>query len=140
MGPVLMSLVSIKPGLLIRGMNDLDCLDCLICIEPCRELSTDLFLYSCECIYPIHPQCFKDWRRRANTDRVCLICQEELDPHSEQPQRQQRLLINPGIDERLDENIKKIYKVIVFCITLAILLIAYLASKHAWQLLQASSW
>jgi len=107
-------------------------MDCLICIEPCHEVSKDLFLYSCECVYPIHSQCFKDWRRRANTDRVCLICQAELDPHSE-PTIQSRVLIH------LDEHTKKIYRGILFCITFAILLIAYLLFKHALRLLPASS-
>jgi len=54
--------------------------NCLICISPCKELSTDLFLYNCECVYVIHKECFVDWRRVAKTNRVCIICHEELLP------------------------------------------------------------
>ena len=53
---------------------------CLICISPCKELSTDLFLYNCQCVYGIHKECFIDWRRVSKTNRVCIICHEELLP------------------------------------------------------------
>jgi hypothetical protein len=52
--------------------------NCLICISPCKELSTDLFLYNCSCIYTVHKECFVDWRRVSKTNRVCIICHEEL--------------------------------------------------------------
>jgi len=55
-------------------------LNCLICISPCKELSTDLFLYNCKCVYVIHKKCFVDWRRISKTNRVCIICHEELLP------------------------------------------------------------
>ena len=54
--------------------------NCLICISPCKELSTDLFLYNCNCIYVIHKECFIDWRRVSKTNRICIICHEELEP------------------------------------------------------------
>ena len=110
----------------------------MICIEPCHEVSKDLFLYSCKCVYPIHSQCFKDWRREANTNRVCLICQECLEPHNRGRGRP-LLPINPGIDGTLDEHTEKIYRGIMFCITFAILMIGYLLFKHALRLLPASS-
>jgi hypothetical protein len=115
-------------------------MDCLVCIEPCTDLSKDLFLYSCICVYPIHPECFKDWRRRTNTDRVCLICQESLDPHSEQ-RPQQLMIVNPGIDRRLDEHTRKICIIVMFsCIVIAMYLIVLLIIKHALQLPLASFW
>ena len=53
--------------------------DCLVCFQPCKEVSVDLFLYSCKCIYPIHTDCFKEWRSVTGSSRVCIICREELD-------------------------------------------------------------
>jgi hypothetical protein len=53
--------------------------DCLVCFQPCKEVSVDLFLYSCKCIYPIHTDCFKEWRSVTGSSRVCVICREELD-------------------------------------------------------------
>jgi hypothetical protein len=58
--------------------TDISETNCLICISPCKELSTDLFLYNCECVYVIHKECFIDWRRVSKTDRICIICHEEL--------------------------------------------------------------
>lgn len=52
---------------------------CLVCLGPCKAWSNDLFLYTCHCIYRIHPECFKMWRSSTGTDRVCLICREEFD-------------------------------------------------------------
>jgi len=52
---------------------------CLVCLGPCKSWSNDLFLYTCHCIYRIHPECYKLWRLRTGTDRVCLICREEFD-------------------------------------------------------------
>jgi len=52
---------------------------CLVCLNPCKSWSNDLFLYTCHCIYRIHPECYKLWRLRTATDRVCLICREEFD-------------------------------------------------------------
>jgi len=52
---------------------------CLVCLGPCKAWSNDLFLYTCHCIYRIHPECFKMWRSTTGTDRVCLICREEFD-------------------------------------------------------------
>jgi hypothetical protein len=53
--------------------------DCLVCLQPTSERSTTLFLYNCNCIYAIHADCFRDWRRRSETSRICLICHEGLD-------------------------------------------------------------
>jgi len=52
---------------------------CLVCLMPCKAWSNDLFLYTCHCIYRVHPECFKMWRSTTGTDRVCLICREEFD-------------------------------------------------------------
>jgi hypothetical protein len=76
--------------------------NCLICISPCKELSTDLFLYNCECIYMIHKECFLDWRRVSKTNRICIICPEELLPIRAYP---------PGvvvINRRIDPSIPMI--------------------------------
>jgi hypothetical protein len=113
---------------------------CLVCLNSCKAWSNDLFLYTCHCVYRIHPECFKMWRLRTGTNRVCLICQESLDPHSEDRNRPQLILINHGIDARLDGYTRKICTgVMLFCIGVAIYLILYLLVKHASQLLQASS-
>ena len=82
---------------------------CLICIMPCKEVSTDLFLYNCTCVYAIHKDCFIQWRRITQTDRICIICHEELEPVEDvlpviltpQPMI---LRYNPGIEERLINN------------------------------------
>lgn len=73
--------------------------DCLVCLQPCEELSVDLFLYTCSCIYPVHDACFKQWRNTTKNDRVCMICREELEYNTEdeEPRIQHRRLT----DERL---------------------------------------
>ena len=53
--------------------------ECLICITECDTLSSELFLYNCKCMYYVHKQCMIDWRRIAETDRVCLICHITID-------------------------------------------------------------
>ena len=53
--------------------------DCLVCLNPCKSWSNELFLYTCHCIYRIHPQCYRDWRINTRTNRVCIICKEEFD-------------------------------------------------------------
>ena len=58
--------------------------ECLVCLLPCNEMSVDLFLYTCSCVYPVHHACFKEWRTVAKNDRVCMICREELDYNSEE--------------------------------------------------------
>ena len=82
--------------------------DCMICLLPCNELSTDLFLHNCKCIYYVHAECFREWRRVTDTDRICIICREELPYIPEEPLivRRRHVLIfrNPGIDGRLDEH------------------------------------
>lgn len=70
--------------------------DCLVCLQPTTERSDTLFLYNCTCLYAIHANCFRDWRRRSETSRICLICHEGLEDFDEEdaplvrrPQRQQ---------------------------------------------------
>ena len=58
--------------------------ECLVCLQPCNEMSVDLFLYTCSCVYPVHHACFKEWRTVAKNNRVCMICREELDYNSEE--------------------------------------------------------
>ena len=60
--------------------------ECLVCLQPCDEMSTDLFLYTCSCVYPVHNACFKQWRTIAKNDRICMICREELDYNSSEPE------------------------------------------------------
>ena len=70
--------------------------ECLVCLQPCDEMSVDLFLYTCSCVYPVHHACFKEWRTVAKNDRICMICREELDYNSSEvedtPILRQRLL------------------------------------------------
>jgi hypothetical protein len=54
--------------------------DCLICLQPTNERSSDLFLYNCTCLYAVHANCFRDWRRLTETSRICLLCREGLMP------------------------------------------------------------
>jgi hypothetical protein len=70
---------------------------CLICISPCKELSTDLFLYNCKCVYAVHKECFTKWRRVTKTKRICIICHEEL---VEIRIRQEGIVIHPGYEAR----------------------------------------
>jgi hypothetical protein len=58
--------------------------ECLVCLQPCEELSVDLFLYTCSCVYPVHDTCFKQWRSTTKNDRVCIICREELDYNTDE--------------------------------------------------------
>ena len=76
-----------------------DIKECLVCLQPCEELSVDLFLYSCSCVYPVHDACFKQWRNTTKNDRICMICREELEYNTEDEERivQRRYVI----DERL---------------------------------------
>ena len=64
--------------------SDISDSDCLVCLQPCNEMSVDLFLYTCSCVYPVHHACFKEWRTVAKNDRICMICREELDYNSEE--------------------------------------------------------
>jgi len=88
--------------------------ECLVCFQPCKEMSVDLFLYSCKCIYPIHSECFKEWRSITGSSRVCLICREELDyansdneSESESESELQTvvaaIMVPRGIEERIEE-------------------------------------
>jgi hypothetical protein len=79
--------------------QDQDIKDCLVCLQPCEELSVDLFLYTCSCVYPVHDACFKQWRNTTKNDRVCMICREELEYNTED----EELVIHHRrpIDERL---------------------------------------
>lgn len=92
------------PLRLIAGMEQDSSDTCLVCLNPCSAFSHELFVYNCDCVYRIHPVCFREWRRITQSDRICLICQESLEPFSddEQPQQQPRLLQNPGIDAHFD--------------------------------------
>ena len=79
--------------------------ECLVCLQPCKELSVDLFLYYCACVYPIHDACFKQWRTISGSNRVCMICREELDYNSEDEIQVVRLRRRtPTIEERVEEN------------------------------------
>jgi hypothetical protein len=79
--------------------------ECLVCLQPCKELSVDLFLYYCSCVYPIHDTCFKQWRTISGSNRVCMICREELDYISEDEIQVVRLRRRtPTIEERVEEN------------------------------------
>jgi hypothetical protein len=53
--------------------------NCMVCFNPCKSWSNDLFLYTCTCIYRVHPECFREWRVKTKTNRVCLICRDEFD-------------------------------------------------------------
>jgi hypothetical protein len=53
--------------------------DCVVCLQQTREKSSQLFLYNCRCVYAIHANCFRDWRRMTETNRICLICREGLE-------------------------------------------------------------
>ncbi len=98
--------------------------ECLICLSSCDTLSSDLFLYTCECIYLVHPNCFKEWRSRANNNIICLICRIELEPFYED-QRQlvvYRDPVNQGLEERMEtfvgrfcrETVKNIFTAFIY--------------------------
>jgi len=106
--------------------------DCMICLLPCKELSTDLFLYNCKCIYYVHAECFREWRRSIDTDRICIICREEIPyvPEESIMVRRRHILIlrNPGIDSRMEEYRSMCCKKIGSCcftVCLSILIFIY---------------
>ena len=96
--------------------------ECLVCLQPCSTTSQDLFLYNCTCIYYIHAECFRRWREITQTDRICLICREEIEPVEDNVQliqiirRRPIFLPNEGIDARFDENIQTCSKKINDCL------------------------
>ena len=55
---------------------------CLVCLVPCDTKSNDLFLYNCTCIYPVHPDCFRNWRNISKTDMICMICRTEIETYN----------------------------------------------------------
>lgn len=91
--------------------------NCMVCFNSCKSWSNDLFLYTCTCIYRVHPECFREWRVKTKTNRICLICRDEFDTfgyveEEEQQQQQQNIVdssglviarFHPGIEARLDE-------------------------------------
>ena len=109
--------------------------DCLVCFNPCTTFSNELFLYNCNCVYRVHADCFKEWRRVADSDRICVICQETLHTFEEEEVVVQP--VNPGLDHRIDRTITQCIKNIV-AVSLYTLLIAYLsvwlyALQHSWN-------
>ena len=113
--------------------------NCLVCLNPCSALSNELFVYNCECVYRIHPVCFREWRRITNSDRICIICQESLEPFSddERPPRL-RLLQNPGIDENIDTAITSGIKYCVknICVPFVYIMILTYAWLYSYGLLR----
>ena len=98
--------------------------ECIVCLEACTSLSSDLFLYNCTCIYAIHPECFKEWRSIGETSSICVICRESLlsfDEENEQEQEQQENII---IVPRYNVNCGTLYegalKIYIFLIFFAI--------------------
>jgi hypothetical protein len=79
--------------------------NCVVCFEPTTEKSTQLFLYSCRCVYFVHGACFRRWRQQTGTDRVCLICREGLTAFEEDENRDEGepLLRARAIGPRLAE-------------------------------------
>jgi hypothetical protein len=115
---------------------------CLVCLSPCKAWSNDLFLYTCHCVYRIHPECFKMWRSRTGTDRVCLICREEFDTfvaaeseseaEAEPQERQERhplVIFRPyeGPQETCGTYLTKIW---IMCMILIIIGYIIAMSKH----------
>lgn len=92
--------------------------NCMVCFSPCKSWSNDLFLYTCTCIYRVHPECFREWRIKTKTNRVCLICRDEFDTfgYVEEEEEQQTVVdpsglnlaarvvaqFNPGLDAEID--------------------------------------
>jgi hypothetical protein len=85
-------------------------IECLVCFQPCKELSVDLFLYACSCVYPVHDSCFKEWRRLSGSNRICMICRTEFDESLSEGEtiqvirfrrREVRVL---AIEDRIEEN------------------------------------
>ena len=111
---------------------------CLVCLGPCKAWSNDLFLYTCHCIYRIHPECFKMWRSATGTDRVCLICREEFDTFGyivaepEAPQRPPLILIR---HEEAHQETVLMYLTKIGVVIFVIIIIGYTIalSKHALQ-------
>lgn len=73
--------------------------DCMVCLQQTLEQSTQLFLYNCRCVYPIHASCFRDWRRMTETNRICLICREGLESFGDEERDEER-----DEEERRDED------------------------------------
>ena len=121
--------------------------NCLVCLNPCKSWSNDLFLYTCTCIYRVHPDCFKEWRIKTKTNRVCLICGDEFDTFGyaveEEPEPDAAAtatatvatIVNtvarfhPGIETEMEEAagriccIEKIYKCFVMAILFSCIII-----------------
>jgi len=85
--------------------------DCSICLNPCKDLSIDLPLYNCTCIYYVHPECFDSWRHRTNTRRICIICREEAPIV-----RRQRIILFREIAEQIDGRELSCVKKICLCV------------------------
>jgi hypothetical protein len=94
--------------------------ECIVCLEACTSLSSDLFLYNCTCVYAIHPECFKKWRSIGETSSICVICRESLltfDEEGEQEQQQENIIIVPRYNVNcgtLYEGALKIYLFLIF--------------------------
>ena len=140
-GPARMSLVFVprgrRPKQIFYSVVDMaedSSGDCLVCFNPCTTFSNELFLYNCDCVYRVHADCFKEWRRVADSDRICVICQETLHTFEEEEVVVQP--VNPGLDHRIDRTITQCIKNIV-AVGLYTLLIAYIsiwlyALQHSW--------
>lgn len=63
----------------ISGNSDSSGNLCVVCLLDCSESSIHLFLYNCECVYPVHDECFKTWRRICGSNVICMMCREELE-------------------------------------------------------------
>lgn len=128
--------------------------DCLVCLLPCTTTSQDLFLYNCTCIYYIHTDCFRTWRERSHTNRICLICREELEPvEEEEPEQQdepvpvfrirQRPIIfrNPGMEDRFHEDVRTCSKKInSCCYNVCFFIAATLMIASIMSLLRRAAW
>ena len=97
--------------------------DCLVCLNPCTSVSSDLFVYNCKCVYHIHNACFKEWRRVANHDRICMICDIALDEFSDD----ERPVPNPGIDHRIDTFVHRCQTHMITKISITVLWITTVA-------------
>ena len=88
--------------------------ECLICLSSCDTLSSDLFLYVCDCNYLVHPNCFKEWRQRANNNIICLICRVELESFYEEQQLVvYRAPVREGLDERMETFVGRVCNTLV---------------------------
>ena len=112
--------------------------DCLVCLNPCTTFSYELFLYNCDCVYRVHPPCFRQWRLVADSDRICVICQEALDPFSEsgeqeqpqpEPQQQQPQQQPQGIDQHIDNCLKNICALSAYTLVIVYLSVFLYAIK-----------